>query len=208
MPSSATASACRAGAALRPSPTSQHGSLTAQDRLSHVGTTASSHPQPAAHRLRRHAHGGGRCTRWRRRSAAAASRLTCRCLRPASGASAWFRSTRYDTPIPRHPVHLGAAARRADRTFSPGGEQLSFGCRGYFLALFARDTPRSARSKTPRRGVLPLLGRLPPPPQRGKQSREGSRPPPSASASGLKRAGGVPSDLRVVLHFREKTGIQ
>ena len=34
--------------------------------------------------LRRRAHGGGRCTRWRRRSAAAASRLTCRCLRPAS----------------------------------------------------------------------------------------------------------------------------
>ena len=103
VPSSATASACRAGAALRPSPTSQHGSLTAQDRLSHVGTTASSHPQPAAHRLRRHAHGGGRCTRWRRRSAAAASRLTCRCLRPASGESASFRSKRCDTPTPRHP---------------------------------------------------------------------------------------------------------
>ena len=121
MPSSATASACRAGAALRPSPTSQHGFLTAQDRLSHVGTTASSHPQPAAHRLRRHAHGGGRCTRWRRRSAAAASRLTCRCLRPASGESASFRSKRCDTPTPRHPGPRRLGFEDSEGTASKSG---------------------------------------------------------------------------------------
>ena len=53
--------------------------------------------------LHKHANRGGRCTRWRRRIAAAASRLTCRCLRPASGESVSFRSKRCDTPTPRHP---------------------------------------------------------------------------------------------------------
>ena len=60
--------------------------------------------------LRRRAHGGGRCTRWRLRSAAAALRLACRCLRPASGALAWLRSRSYDnaeTPRPRDPAPFG-----------------------------------------------------------------------------------------------------
>ena len=59
--------------------------------------------------LHKHANRGGRCTRWRRRIAAAASRLTCRCLRPASGESASFRSKRCDTPTPRHLITPWAA---------------------------------------------------------------------------------------------------